>query len=166
VKVGQTKITDETRVRFSPQLPYLYLPEDIYEKVIDQVESAYGETICDRDKNVCKIDKDCRSIPKDKDGSISFDLDDEISSYPFKLQYSDFFNSGIYFDDNASDKTCYLVIFKHEAEKYKNVNYNLILIGNIFMRNYYVVYDMSPLEKKEDYIQIGIGVQNKKFLAG
>jgi hypothetical protein len=31
------------------------------------------------------------------------------------------------------------------------------------MQSYYVVYDMSPLEdesKKEDYIQVGIGLRN------
>jgi hypothetical protein len=59
-----------------------------------------------------------------------------------------------------------VIIFKHEAEQYKNVDFNLILIGNIFMKKYYVVYDMSPLEHDKNWIQIGIGEQNFDFLAG
>ena len=59
-----------------------------------------------------------------------------------------------------------MIIFKHEAEQYKNVDFNLILIGNIFMKKYYVVYDMSPLEHDKNWIQIGIGEQNFDFLAG
>merc|ERR1712032_1055999 len=43
---------------------------------------------------------------------------------------------------------------------------DLVLIGNIFMKKYYVVYDMSPLEQDKDYIQVGIGLQNDQFLAG
>ena len=112
------------------------------------MEEVYGETICDRKNNICKIDKKCKNIDRDHKGgiNISFDLDDEISSYKFELEYSDFFNSGIFFGESVSSNTCYLVIFKHEAEKFKNVDFNLIMIGNIFMRRYYVVYDMSPLE--------------------
>lgn len=34
------------------------------------------------------------------------------------------------------------------------------------MKKYYVVYDMSPLEKGKDYIQVAIGEQNDEFLAG
>jgi hypothetical protein len=42
----------------------------------------------------------------------------------------------------------------------------LLLIGNIFMEDYYIVYDMSPLEKGKDYIQVGIGLQNTNNWAG
>lgn len=30
-------------------------------------------------------------------------------------------------------------------------------MGHTFMKNYYVVYDASPLDKGQDYIQIGLG---------
>ena len=35
------------------------------------------------------------------------------------------------------------------------------------MRKYYVVYDMTPhTERGEKYIQVGIGLQNQKYLVG
>jgi hypothetical protein len=44
---------------------------------------------------------------------------------------------------------CYLSIFETPL--------NEIYLGNIFMANYYVVFDMTPKsERGEDYIQIGL----------
>lgn len=34
------------------------------------------------------------------------------------------------------------------------------------MEDYYIVYDMSPLEKGKNYIQVGIGLQNIHNWAG
>lgn len=35
------------------------------------------------------------------------------------------------------------------------------------MRKYYVVYDMTPYdERQQDYIQVGIGLQNSEALIG
>ena len=133
--------------------------------MIDQIEAVYGSKICDRENNICKIDKICSAIPRDEnDFHISFELVDDISTYKFELNYNSFFNAGIFFGDSVN--TCYVVVFKHGAEDMNTVDYDLVLIGNIFMKDYYVVYDMSPLEKGKDYIQVGIGLQNTKQLAG
>jgi len=152
-------------VRFSPQLPYIYLPESLYNKAVDQIEAIYGSKICDRDNNICKIEKKCSEVPRTNDFHISFDLKDDISSYTFELDYDAFFNSGFFFGD-ATGSSCHVAIFKHNAEDMNTVDYDLVLIGNIFMKKYYVVYDMSPLEKGKDYIQVGVGLQNDEFLAG
>ena len=58
------------------------------------------------------------------------------------------FITGLFFGDKAS--TCYLGVFDHGLNGFKDSD--TIIIGNIFTRNYYVVYDMSPLEYNEDYI--------------
>jgi len=37
----------------------------------------------------------------------------------------------------------------------------------MFMRKYYVTYDMTPYtERNQNYIQVGIGLQNQKYLVG
>jgi hypothetical protein len=46
-------------VRFEPQLPWIYLPQDLYEKFADYVNRKYrviGQEIICRDGNVCKFD--------------------------------------------------------------------------------------------------------------
>jgi hypothetical protein len=48
-------------------------------------------------------------------------------------------------------------IFESEAEE--------IYLGNLFLSDYYVVFDMTPFsERDEKYIQIGIGKQSKTNL--
>ena len=55
------------------------------------------------------------------------------------------FISGIFFGDTA--ETCYLGVFPTGF-----ADSDLVIVGNLFTRNYYLVYDMTPLEMDEDYI--------------
>jgi len=81
------------------------MPDSLYQKTIDQIEFLYGEKICDRQTNICKINKSCKSISREKrdDLKIYFELDDEISTYKFEMVFDDIFNSGIYFGDSATE---------------------------------------------------------------
>jgi hypothetical protein len=72
------------------------------------------------------------------------------------------FITGLYFGSGAN--TCYLGVFDHGLNGFKDSD--TIIIGNIFTRNVYVVYDMSPLEFNEDYIQIALGVQAPENMIG
>lgn len=59
--------------------------------------------------------------------------------------------SGHNFGDLA--ETCYIPVFHHGLVKEQDSDAEkLVLIGNIFMQDYYVVYDMSPLERGQKYI--------------
>ena len=66
--------------------------------------------------------------------------------------------------NGEGDDTCYLTVFDHGLRG--GDNEKLIIMGNIFMEQYYVVYDMSPLEHGADYIQIGLGIQADENLGG
>lgn len=50
--------------------------------------------------------------------------------------------SGFFFGDSA--ETCYLTVFDHGM--IGTTASQTIIVGNLYMANYYVVYDMSPLE--------------------
>lgn len=52
------------------------------------------------------------------------------------------------FGDN--ENTCYIPIFDHGLMGTEDSQ--TVIVGNIFLEKYYLVYDMSPLEKGEDYI--------------
>ena len=113
------------------------------------------DTICKSGK--CYWKKKCSEVPTEP---LAFDFEfrlyDVTSEFFFNIPWSQFKWSGTWFGDKTS--TCYIPIFnsnlKVGSEK------STVLIGNIFMKKYYLVFDMSPLEKGRDYIQIGIGLQN------
>jgi len=56
--------------------------------------------------------------------------------------------SGEHFGGNKDE--CYIPVFDHK--KTKEDDANLVYVGNLFLKKYYVVYDMSPLEDDLDYI--------------
>jgi hypothetical protein len=53
---------------------------------------------------------------------------------------------------------CYVPVFDHGLSD--TADSQVIVVGNLFMERYYFVYDMSPLEYNEDYIQIAFGIKN------
>jgi hypothetical protein len=68
---------------------------------------------------------------------------------------------------NDVEDSCYLAIFKNTGAVNSGVGANSWYVGNIFMKEYYVVYDMTPRdERNEDFIQVGIGRQNNVNLFG
>ena len=70
--------------------------------------------------------------------------------------------SGEHFGGNSDE--CYIPVFDHG--KAKDSDTDLVYIGNLFLKRYYVVYDMSPLEHDAEYIQVGIGFRNEEALIG
>jgi hypothetical protein len=47
-------------------------------------------------------------------------------------------------NDPEGDKVCYITMFTHGQPSDDG---ELIIIGNLFLEKYYLVYDMSPLEQ-------------------
>ena len=56
--------------------------------------------------------------------------------------------SGEHFGGNTDE--CYIPVFDHK--KSKETDIDLVYIGNLFLKKYYTVFDMSPLEHDEEYI--------------
>ena len=47
------------------------------------------------------------------------------------------------------DDVCYLALFNHGLPSDKR---DMVILGNLFLEKYYLVYDMSPLESGKEYI--------------
>jgi len=77
-----------------------------------------------------------------------------MESYHYQIPFSEMYASGSNFGD--TDKTCYIPVFNHGQQG--DVESNLVMIGNIFMQQYYFVYDQSPLAHGHKYIQVGFGL--------
>ena len=65
-------------------------------------------------------------------------------------------------DIGLNDNFCYMAVFK------SGINYSFTwMIGNQFMRKYYIVYDQTPYDEQgQDYIQIGFAEQNDLSVIG
>lgn len=64
---------------------------------------------------------------------------------------------GSTFNDKDGDDVCYLPFFG----SYNYFN-NRWILGSVVLKNYFLVYNMTPLENNSgDYIQIGISKRRK-----
>ena len=61
-----------------------------------------------------------------------------------------------------NDNVCHFAIKKN-----LNENDDTIYVGNMFLRNHYVFFDMSPIDERNDqYLLVGIGDRNPKDVIG
>jgi len=70
----------------------------------------------------------------------------------YKVKEADMFISGTEIEGDAGIDTCYLAVFKSQS-----IATETWFVGNVFMREQYVVYDMTPKDNDgKDYIQVGV----------
>ena len=90
---------------------------------------------------------------------MTINVGDADAKLDYKIYGGDLLISGR--DLGLNDDNCFLAVFRSKQEQ------KTWYAGNLFMRKYYVVFDMTPhTERKENYIQVGIGLQNSKYLVG
>lgn len=90
---------------------------------------------------------------------MTINVGDVDAKLDYKIYGGDLLISGR--DLGLNDDNCFLAVFRSKQEQ------KTWYAGNLFMRKYYVVFDMTPhTERKENYIQVGIGLQNSKYLVG
>jgi len=79
---------------------------------------------------------------------------EDMKGIDYTIKYNDLHMSGTEFGDEKGDNSCYIPVFAHGLTKEMDKDYDkLLIVGNIFMKDYYIVYDMTPLDENgEDYI--------------
>ena len=89
---------------------------------------------------------------------FSFTLTDQTNGeFTYEVKTEHMLTSGIHF--GGTDDQCVIPVFNHGLQDERDKN--TVFIGNTFMQEYYVVYDMSTLDGQDlDYIQIGLAKQN------
>ena len=87
--------------------------------------------------NGCKWSKSCSDVTEDwKDFEISI-YDELVTSPNYTIHEQDMLVEGSTFGET---NTCYLAIFPVDNPQIDSVWY----VGNVFMKKYYMVYDMTP----------------------
>jgi hypothetical protein len=91
------------------------------------------------------------------DMDIQFTIKQGNKEFDFSLPFNKLKITGVLMQDRPT--TCYIPIFHHGMTGIRDLN--VIYVGNIFLEDYYLIYDMSPLEDHgKDYIQIAMGHKN------
>ena len=86
---------------------------------------------------------------------FEFRLYDLAKAYTFKIKTEHMMVDGKHFSDTSS--TCYIPVFNHGLDRTDD-DKKTIYVGNTFMQDYYVVYDMSQYDSKK-YLQVGLAPQ-------
>jgi len=83
---------------------------------------------------------------------------DAVRNFSFQIKTAHMFVSGKHFGD--TDQACVLPVFMHGLETGTGNGEpgKTVYVGNTFMQEYYVIYDMSQYETR-GYLQVGIAPQ-------
>lgn len=142
-------------------MPYLYIPKDMYVWFYTNMIKRYN-TLPKVDKTnkmrctdkACYIEKSCEQVHqfiRDSGQHIHMKLtlnDVDGTKYDILVDDEILFVPGEQLG-NAYKGRCYLSIFANINTSHQNKIY----LGNIFMANYYVVFDMTPYDERgEDFI--------------
>ena len=116
------------------------------------MEKNYPDVLCSQRNNVCYFDKPCSDVAvKDQELKVTVG-DDGSTTFELKVSEKELFIGGDQL--GASDRLCYVPVFQSK------LGYtDLWLAGAALMKEYYVVYDMTPYDERgEKYIQMGLGL--------
>lgn len=136
-----------------PQLPYVYLPRAEFISFGQAIQSIYGVAVCSESEGTCFFDTPCNEVTR-YNITTQIRLFDNVNGYAdLAMENADNFLDGENVFD--SQNKCFIPVFMHEGVG------DMWYLGNIFMRNYYVSFDMTPYDEHgKDYIQVGFGVQS------
>ena len=148
-------------------MPYLYIPEEDFRIISNELNKNLRQmqkNTCNTFWGECRILRSCEEVKND----FKYKLDLKIDIYSrvghnkqnqirLELPNDFMYISGTVFNDRLGDQSCYLPIFTTNLNGYDN---NTWVFGSQFMSQYYLVYDMSPLEEGIDSIRVGIAPAN------
>lgn len=127
----------------------------------------YTNTDCTSEV-VCYLNATCPSlIAMNPSSNSSFNVylkDDQGNSVKYRVPIWRYLVEPVSlgYTDPKYNNTCFLGFFKSNTNYAEN-----IVIGYEFFKEYYVMYDMSPLHNhNQDYIQIGIAPREKHLDVG
>lgn len=153
------QVSPQRYIDIDPQLPFLYVPNEDWISIAERLANIYRDQaiICEFEQNYCLFEKPCSSVNAPAGKELRVRIYDVAQSMDLTLQLSDMLISGS--DVGDTNNRCYIPIFRAQ------LNYlDTWQVGNIFTKNYYMIYDMTPYdENNQNYIQVGIAPINPLF---
>lgn len=142
----------ERNLLIDPQLTYLYLPDADFKK-LNKIDPKID---CNFDINFCKYKDKCENINKLK-FLLNLNIKGDSFNKDFQLNIDKLFVTGKTMGLN--DNNCYMKVFRSFEG-----NQDTWYVGNAFMEQYYVAFDMTPSHKHQyDYHQVIIAEKNDNW---
>jgi len=161
--VGERRINlsdKERSVIIEPQLPYMYLPTSDFKEWTRILAEIYPNVVCNTNiQGACSFKKACSSV-EDHGYGIKLMIGPSDAEYEVDIPLRDLMITGNLV--GASDDSCYIPIFQSV-----NTEDDVWYLGNLFMNNYYVVYDQSPAlgDHPQDHLRVGLAKQTTEQLS-
>lgn len=146
---------------FEPQLPYMYVPQDDFSLIRKAIFKIYRDYFgvkkglsCNDLGGYCYFTRPCNRVNKPTHSDIQIHLYENDKDVTV-LSLATFEHTLIPGSKvGTNDKECFIPIFAHKRKEKKHTWY----LGNLFMKKYYTVFDMTPYDKfSKDYLHVGIG---------
>ena len=131
----------------------MYVPADDFTAVAEVLSSVDRSIQCHPQDGVCYFPRPCSGEAENSHQFIVQVYDLEYSTFDIKLDLDTVYISGS--EIGQSSNRCYIPIFKN-----LHGGQDVWYLGNLFMKNYYSVFDVTPYERnKTDYLHIGLGLK-------
>ena len=109
------------------------------------MSKTYGDLLCSYRLNLCYWNKPCERVSKEN-YIFKMEIYDDAGTMFLTADEHEFRMNGEQF--GADPNNCYIPVFRSQI----GLN-DLWLVGSIFMKKYYIVYDMTPYdERSQTYI--------------
>ena len=96
--------------------------------------------------------KELKGMSIDKPLQLGIRLRDNTAAGFFDVREINMLINGSELEDPEGDNVCYLAIFQSQTKQDTTW-----LVGNVFMRDYYVIYDMTPSDEQgKDYNSVSL----------
>ena len=156
---------DKRFVLFEPQLPYLYIPSTDFISFLEIMSREYSALRfhCVNRQGVCYTKNSCGNVKNIvRDNGYNMNIKIKIYDSVNSVYTVDIDGDSMWVDGNLigltanTDELCAFAIFQSDG-----LDQEHWFIGNQFLKEQYVVYDMTPyVEGKESYLNFGIGPKN------
>lgn len=119
----------------------LSVPPPVFDKLVEKWKEDVPNIKCKKTHTFCHVEETCESVVK-KIKPIGF----QLSDYVFELNAEEYLFK-------ARKNTCFFVI--HKTELGPGAESNIYLVGDLFLRHFYSVYDFE-----RDEVSLGVNTHS------
>lgn len=157
---GQTNMPAKRLISIEPQVEYIYVPDSDFQHFRSKfLKMEEFEPNCQSDDLMCRFNKHCNDVKVGSNLDLRIRIYDPSQSLDIIIDGQDLLIPGDQIGGSEGGNFCYIGI-----QKQTHLSKSLWTIGNVILKKYLIVYDMTPFnELHKDYIQIGIAPKNPDY---
>lgn len=157
---GKTNMPAKRLISIEPQVEYIYVPDSDFQHFRSKLlKMKEFEPNCQSDDLMCRFNNPCNDVKVGSNLDLRIRIYDPSQSLDIIIDGQDLLIPGDQIGGSEGGNFCYIGI-----QKQTHLSKSLWTIGNVILKKYLIVYDMTPFnERHKDYIQIGIAPKNPDY---